>query len=99
MGLIRWLRRHSLSLVLGALLASMVGVTLLLGPGQYRAEGIQGVGFWRWWVYETALSLEADVWGALVLVVFTKWLWEHRSAEAHDPPEEQQGGDECSGNS
>ena len=84
--MVRWLREHSLSLVLLALLLSMISSTLMMGPAQYRAQGIQGVGFWQWWLFQTILSLEADVWGALILVVFTKWLWERRSAEAHDPP-------------
>lgn len=83
----RWLRAHSLSLALGAILLSMLVATLVMGPAQYQAEGVQG-SFWRWWAYETILSLEADVFGAILLVVFTKHLYERHSAEAKDPPEQ-----------
>ncbi|WP_298180209.1 hypothetical protein [Saccharomonospora sp.] len=39
-------------------------------------------------MFATVLSLEADVFGALILVVFTKRLYERHSAEAKDPPEQ-----------
>lgn len=67
------------------LLAAMISTTLALGPSQYRAEDITG-DYWTWWVFETVLSLEADVFGAIILVVFTKWFYEKRSAEAKEPP-------------
>ena len=90
----RVLRRHSLSLALVVLLLGMIGTTLVMGPAQYRAEFQLPVitdrgDYWRWWAYETVLSLEADVWGALILVVLTARLWERGSAEAHDPPEDR----------
>lgn len=85
--MIRAWRRHGLSLTLVTALSAMMGVTLLLGPAQFRAQGMQG-SYWAWWVFQTLLSLEADVFGALILVVGTRFLWERGSAEAHDPPPE-----------
>lgn len=87
-GLRRWFRKHGLSLAFAVALAAMLTTTALLGPEQYRAEGVSGISFWRWWSYETILSLEADVFGALLLVWLTKFLFERGSAEAKDPPEE-----------
>ena len=81
-----WVRSHSLSLVLLFIFSSMLTSLLIMGPSQYRAEGVSG-SYWQWWIYQLILSLVADVWGALILVLFTKWFWERRSAESHDPPQ------------
>lgn len=88
-----FLRRHSLSVTLAVILAAMMATTFGLGLPYYQAYETGGQpftwpGFLLWWCEETVLSLEADVFGALVLVTGTKWLFEHRSMEAADPPEE-----------
>lgn len=82
-----WVRKHSLSLVLVVVLLVMMTTTVVMGPAQHTAEGVQGA-FWPWWTFQTILSFEADVFGAVVLVTFTKWFYESRSAEAKDPPDE-----------
>lgn len=88
----RWVRSHSLSLVILAGLIAMLAGTLLLGPGQYMQDRQTTTldGFWSWWGFETILSLEADVWGALILILGTRWLWQRGSAEAFDPPEDRE---------
>lgn len=83
-----WLRQHGLSIFVALTLVLMLAGTAILAPGQYRAEGVTEVGVWRWWGYETVLSLEADVFGALLLVWLTKFLFERGSPEAKDPPED-----------
>lgn len=86
----KWLRDHGLSIVLSTILVAFMAVSFVFGIWQYSAEQppFEWSGFMVWWVYETVTSLEADVFGAIVLVVFTKYLFEKHSAEA-PPPEEQ----------
>lgn len=76
-----WLRRHGLSTVLITLFLSMVTTTAFMANEMYRAQGIQESPIWRWWMFQTILSLEADVFGAILLVVLTKYLREKGSAE------------------
>lgn len=92
MAVIRALRRHSLSLTLVLVLTIMLGITIYLGTYEYKAEMQTTTldGFWTWWFFETTLSLEADVFGAFILVTFTKFLFEKGSSEAEDPPEEKE---------
>ena len=70
-----WARRHSLSLVLMTIWLSFTFATLLLGHAKWRAEG-EGISFWLWWWYEYSMSLVADCFGALALVVLNKRLRE-----------------------
>lgn len=80
-------RRHSLSLTLIAIFAAFTAATLILGWSEFAAEQSAhneqvSVGqFWRWWVFEYAMSLVADVFGAILLVTLTKRLREIGSAE------------------
>lgn len=91
----RWIREHSLGLVFTTMFTAMLVGTLALGPKEWRAERQLdpatpiNTDFWHWWVFQTDLSLQADVFGGLLLVLLTKHLWERGSAEAKDPPEDR----------
>lgn len=61
------IRAHSLSLVL-------LGLTLALKAGSYALD----TGWWQ----DTLGGLGDDTWGALVIVVATKYFWEKGSAES-----------------
>ena len=50
---------------------------------KYASEGESGIGFWLWWWYEYSMSLVADCFGALLLVVVTKYTREKGSAESN----------------
>ena len=78
-------RKHSLSLVLTTLWLSFTCATLFLGHAKWKSEG-DDIPFWTWWCYEYTMSLVADVFGALALVVLTKRLYEKDSAESTDRP-------------
>lgn len=85
----KWARDHSLSLVLFAILIAFMATSFVTGTHQFTSEQppFTWPTFFRWWTYETTTSLEADVFGAIILVLFTKWFFEKRSAEAKDPPD------------
>lgn len=82
-----WFHRHSLSLVLVAVFVAFTATTLVVGWLEFSAEEIEHGGqpelssFWRWWVFEYAMSLVADIFGAILLVTLTKRLREVGSAE------------------
>jgi hypothetical protein len=81
---------HSLTITLVVLLAAHTAAILVLGPGQYRAyeldpgEPFNAGAYWQWFAFEYNLSILADVYGAIILVVGTKWLHEVGSPEAGD---------------
>lgn len=89
-----FLKKHSLGIVLGCALLLFMAYTVLLGPDQWREERDLDASapitseYWEWWTYNTALSLEADIFGALLLVLLTKKLFEKGSAESKDPDSE-----------
>ncbi len=84
-----WIRDHSLSLVLTALLVvqSLVFHFTELPDwvGEQRAHG-ESTALWpAYWLHYTAewfVSVLADTYGALLLVLFTKWFFEQGSAES-----------------
>lgn len=86
-----WVRQHSLSLVLVALLLAQAVALHLTYLPQWRAMGAH-MGLWPgyWGSYATRLltTLIGDTYGALLLVLGTKWFYERQSREADDPPEE-----------
>ncbi len=90
----RWFKRHSLSLVLLALLvAQSLGYLALEWPdwrAEQRAHGQPGGfgGFMSHFWAEMLVSILADTYGALVLVLATKWFYEQGSSESKDPDED-----------
>ena len=39
--------------------------------------------FWIWWSWEYNVSLLADTFGVILIVLLTKWLYEQGSEESH----------------
>jgi hypothetical protein len=83
-----WWRDHSLSIVLLALLVAQT--THAIWSGWYvfgnelpfgKAVQPGDYGFWMWWSYEYNVSLVADTFGVLLIVILTKWLRERGSNE------------------
>ena len=83
-----WFKRHSLSLVLTALLLAQTVHAIFAGVYVWNREqplgdGLAALGreFWIWWSWEYNISLVADTFGVLLIVLLSKWLYEEGSAE------------------
>ncbi len=83
----QFVRNHQLNIALFTTLFIMMGITLWLGQAMFDFEsGVpEAVSFWHWWLFITVLSLEADVFGAIILVNSKKWFPEINTPEARDP--------------
>lgn len=86
-----WILRHSLSLVLIALLVTQSVVFHFTSLPDWTAEqSAHGdstrlwPGYWQHYWAEWFVSILADTYGALLLVVLTKWFYESGSAESKD---------------
>jgi hypothetical protein len=85
-----WLREHSLSLVFAFLYLAFSTATVFFGQIEFTSEQeMHGLPyrageFWQWWGFEYTMSLVADLFGALALVVFTKRFYERGSAESRE---------------
>ncbi len=86
-----WIRRHSLGLVLLALLAIQTAFAVFSGVYVWNREQPLGDGipawgqeFWIWWSWEYNVSLVADTFGVLLIVMLSKWLYEQGSSESDD---------------
>lgn len=85
-----WVKRHSLSLALVVVLviqATIVGFTgweQFIADAQAHKEPVQMVAFAIWFVYEMTVSIIADTYGALLLVLFAKWFYEEGSPESKE---------------
>ena len=86
-----WWRDHSLSLVLGAMLVVQTAHALWAGHhvwlGEQADHGSQGASgwpseFWIWWSWEYNVSLVADTFGVILIVLLTKWFYEEGSEES-----------------
>ncbi len=79
----RWWREHSLSITLAGFLLAFMAVSFATGVAQFTVEQppFTWGAFWTWWTYETVTSLEADVFGFLLIVLLSKKLWERGSSE------------------
>lgn len=88
----RWWVRHSLSIVLVAILiAQSLAFHFTEVPdwtADQRAHG-ESAGLWpAYWLHYSAewfVSVLADTYGALLLVVLTTWFYEEGSSESDDP--------------
>lgn len=88
-----WVVRHSLSLVLVALLVvQSVAYWLLEWPDWSTQQKVHGqaaglAGFAQHYWAEWMVSVLADTYGALIIVLLSKWFYEQGSKESHDPEE------------
>ena len=83
-----WLKQHSLGVTLAVLMAVQTAYAIWAGSyvfsrEQPLGEGIPTFGreFWAWWSWEYNISLVADTFGVLLIVMLSKWLYEQGSAE------------------
>lgn len=83
-----WWRDHSLSLVLAAILLAQTLWALWSAAFVFARERPLGESiaawsgsFWIWWSWEYMVSLVADTYGVLLIVLLSKWLREVGSAE------------------
>jgi hypothetical protein len=86
-----WFKRHSLSLVLSGLLIAQTVHAMMAGAYVWNREQPLGDAipawgreFWVWWSWEYNVSLVADTFGVLLIVVLSKWLYEEGSAESSE---------------
>lgn len=99
-----FLRNHSLSIVLAALLVVQSVVfhftELPDWVSDQQAHG-QPTGLWpAYWLHYSAewfVSVLADTYGALLLVLFSKWFFEQGSAESKDSGGEREAHGETAG--
>ena len=83
-----WFKRHSLSLALVAVFMVQALIVLVTGYPEYAAEAaahneeVKTLDFTIWFVYEMTVSIIADTYGALLLVMFAKWFYEEGSPES-----------------
>ena len=86
-----WFYRHSLSIVLAVLLAAQTVHAVLAGHWVWiqesRTHGDTATGwpseFWIWWSWEYNVSLVADTFGVILIVMLSKWLYEQGSDEVN----------------
>lgn len=92
-----WLGRHSLSIALiGLLLLQSYAFYRLRLPewiSDQRAHGTKNPqvwpDFWTHYWAEYLVSILADTYGALLLVLFSKWFFEQGSAESREKDPDQ----------
>ena len=84
-----WLHQHSLGLTLAVLMALQTGYAMWAGAYVFSREQPFGEGvptfgrqFWAWWSWEYNISLVADTFGVLLIVLLSKWLYEQDSSES-----------------
>lgn len=87
-----WIKRHSLSLALITLLTLQAIVVIATGypewlsDQQMHKQPVMMIDFFLWFVYEMTVSIIADTYGALLLVLFAKWFYEEGSPESNENP-------------
>jgi hypothetical protein len=86
-----WWRDHALSLVLGAILVAQTIYALWSGVYVFTHEQPLGPntapwsnGFWVWWSWEYNVSIVADTYGVILIVLLSKWFREVGSAESKE---------------
>jgi len=86
-----WIKQHSLGLTLGIMLTVQTLYAVWSGVYVFSREepfgpGVPTLGreFWAWWSWEYNISLVADTFGVLLIVMLSKWLYEQDSSESTD---------------
>lgn len=75
-----WWSKHSLSIVLIFILVFQTAFALWSGYRVWSVEGEKVNGpFWIWWSWGYNVSLVADSFGVLLIVMLSKWLYEKGS--------------------
>lgn len=84
-----WVKKHSLSIVLwGLLIGQMVGYHFTMLPDWVSTQKAHGnstdlwPSYWLHYWSEWFVSILADTYGALLLVILTKYFYEKGSAES-----------------
>lgn len=90
-----WWKRHGLSLVLMLVLVAQTAVFIPLAWRSWSSDQRAHDEPVAWWpdfaTYATSewfVSVLADTYGAVLLVLATKWFYESGSSESDDLPEE-----------
>lgn len=89
----KFLQRHSLSLAIAGLLLAQTVIALFTGHHvwvEQRLADHQPLDpheFWIWWIWEYNVSLVADTFGILLIVLLSKRLKEVGSAESKQEDE------------
>ncbi|MGR0320679.1 DUF6766 family protein [Agromyces sp. ZXT2-3] len=88
-------QRHALSIVLLLILSAQTVAAIFAGHhvwvGEQEAHGapLEAGEFWIWWFWEYNISLVADTFGVILIVLLSKRLEEVGSAESkHEETEE-----------
>lgn len=82
-------QRHSLSIVLAAILIAQTALAVLAGhhvwggEQQHAGEPLEAGEFWIWFFWEYTISLVADTYGVILIVLLSKRLVEKGSAESN----------------
>lgn len=91
-----WVKEHSLSIVLILIFVIQGTITWFSGiPEWTQQQMVDGLttalypGYVIHWIYDFTTSLVADTYGAVLLVLFSKWFFERGSAESKDKDPEQ----------
>jgi hypothetical protein len=87
----RWWFDHGLSIALIIILtvqtlyALWAGHSVWVTESKTHGDSAQGwpSDFWIWWTWEYNVSLVADTFGVLLVVLLTKWLNERGSSEGN----------------
>lgn len=89
-----FLRRHSLTLILTVILFGQFVIYTYFAWRHFTDDQVAHgqtatfASFATYWIAETQLSMLADTFGALLLVLATKYFYETGSAESNDPDAE-----------
>lgn len=86
-----WIKRHGLSLAVSAVFLVQALSTIWAGHIEWikdasdHGQVVSGwpTDFWTFWAWDYLTSIAAEPWGFLVGVLFTKWLYEQKSAESN----------------
>jgi hypothetical protein len=86
-----FIRRHSLSLALLFVFLLQSAIVWYSGYSDWKQDQIahkQETGIWPgfviYYVYQMSVSIVADTYGALLLVLFAKWFYEKGSPESEN---------------
>ena len=81
-------QRHSLSIVLAAILfaqtlfAILAGHHIWVGEQEHAGAPLEADEFWIWFFWEYNISIVADTYGVILIVLLSKRLVERGSAES-----------------